>query len=302
MLDDRAYMRSASAAPYRSVTVTLLIINAVIFLVQSVVAFYYDPRVLNHYFALSLEGLRQGFVWQLLTFQFMHAGLWHLLLNLLTIYVFGRSVEETLGRSTFVKLYLIGGTVGGLLQVFAALVAPQHFGVGGVLGASAGAFSLMAAFATLFPERQLTLLVAFIIPVTLRAKYLLLFGALLTLFGILVPTDRVAHVAHLGGLLTGIGFIRWGDQALRLFARRRATHPPVRRTRQAVPLMRKKTSWKSGVTDVTDATETPAAPPVDFISQEVDPILDKISAQGLQSLTPHERKVLEAARARMARR
>jgi hypothetical protein len=68
---------------------------------------------------------------------------------------------------------------------------------------------LVAAFATLYPERPLTLLLFFIIPISMRAK-VLLWGALgLSIFGIIVPVGRVAHAAHLGGLLAGIGFIYW---------------------------------------------------------------------------------------------
>ena len=56
-----------------------------------------DNPFIYSYFALSLEGLKHGFVWQLLTYQFMHGGLFHILLNGWAIYVFGRAMEETLG-------------------------------------------------------------------------------------------------------------------------------------------------------------------------------------------------------------
>src|SRR5262249_8623628 len=128
------------------------------------------------YFALSLEGLKHGYVWQLLTFQFMHAGFLHLLLNCWGIYMFGLAIEEALGRVKFLTLYFTSGVVGGLAQTGLGLLLGNAFS-GPVVGASAGLFGLIAAFAMLFPDRVLTLLLFFVIPVNLRAKYLLLLEA-----------------------------------------------------------------------------------------------------------------------------
>ncbi len=80
----------------------------------------------NGYFALSVEGLRHGFVWQLLTYQFMHGGLLHLLLNCWAIYVFGREVEETLGRNSFLTLYFTSGVIGGLFQALAGVLSGRR--------------------------------------------------------------------------------------------------------------------------------------------------------------------------------
>ena len=157
---------------------------------------------------MSVEGLRHGFVWQLLTYQFMHGGWLHLLLNCWAIYVFGREVEETLGRNSFLTLYFTSGVIGGLFQALAGVLLGGAFAAP-VVGASAGAFGLVAAFAMLYPERPLMLLLFFIIPVSMRAKFLLLFSALLAVFGIVFPMDNIAHAAHLGGMLTGIVFVRY---------------------------------------------------------------------------------------------
>ena len=182
----------------------------------------------NGYFALSVEGLRHGFVWQLLTYQFMHGGLLHLLLNCWAIYVFGREVEETLGRNRFLTLYFTSGVIGGLFQALAGVLFGGHFAAP-VVGASAGAFGLVAAFATLYPERPLMLLLFFIIPVSMRAKFLLLFSALLTVFGIVFPTDNIAHAAHLGGMITGIVFVRYASHWHWHWPRLKPTRPqPLR--------------------------------------------------------------------------
>ncbi len=194
-------MRRAPFPSRRSATVTLLIVNVVAFLAQIVLSsFLHYPT--DAYFALSLEGLRHGFVWQLLTYQFMHGGVIHLLLNCWAIFMFGREVEEALGRKNFLTLYFSSGVMGGLVQMLAGLLLGGHFAVP-VVGASAGAFGLIAAFAVLFPERPLTLLLFFIIPVNMRAKFLLLISALVALLGIAFPISNIADAAHLGGMFTG---------------------------------------------------------------------------------------------------
>ena len=84
----------------------------------------------------------------------MHAGLLHIFFNSLAIYVFGREIEAVLGSKKFLILFLSAGVIGGLVQELTALVWPDLFGLP-VVGASAGAFGLVAAFAMLFPERRI---------------------------------------------------------------------------------------------------------------------------------------------------
>lgn len=292
MIEDRYYMRSSEFRPYRSITVLLLIINAVVFVGQQITerytSFRFDPI-----FALSSSGLLHGGVWQLLTFQFMHGSVMHLLVNSIVIFVFGRALEEALGSRTFLKMYLLCGVIGGLVQVAFALIWPLNFG-GMVVGASAGGYGLVAAYAAMFPEQSLTVLLAFIIPVTLRAKYLLLFAGALALFGLVMGTQGVANAAHLGGLVTGLAYIRWGLHSEGNWFKRSLRK--VSRPRELVGASRR-SAWSR-----TNPISADDLPPADFISREVDPILDKISAQGIHSLTQRERAILEAARNKMSKR
>ena len=305
MLEDRYYMRQSSFDPRRSATMMLLIANAVAFLLECV-RYGYPPHFLRgDYLALSWWGLKHGYVWQLLSFQFLHAGLLHLIVNCWAIFAFGREVEIALGVKRFLILYFSSGIIGGLFQAFAGSLAGvfttsiwANAFAAPTVGASAGALGLIAAFATLFPERLLTLLLFFIIPVNMRAKFLLLFTGLLSLFGILFPssTGTVADAAHLGGMLTGIFFVRyamhWNFRWLTL--RRRRGTPPRRLVKVNSAGSARWARAKSG-----SEAEVPAE---DFLSREVDPILDKISAHGIQSLTERERRILEAARERMGKR
>ncbi|HEX3890083.1 MAG TPA: rhomboid family intramembrane serine protease [Verrucomicrobiae bacterium] len=310
MLEDRDYMRQPEYNEPRwrprfrfqwSWTVIFLIAYAVVFVAELVAQKFFPDNnffqghqiltketveMLPGYLPLSVEGLKHGYVWQLVTYQFMHAGWFHIIANSWVIYVFGREVESILGGKRFLALMFSSGIVGGVFQVLVALVWPQYFG-GSVVGASACGFGLVTVFAMLFPERELTMLIFFVIPVHMRAKTLLIGSVALAVTGFAFPNvimPGVAHAAHLGGMAMGWFFVRkvlpggWPRlegtvrPAERFIARRQAPEP---------------------------FEKIPAA---SFVEEEVDPILDKISAHGIQSLTARERETLEKARAKMAKR
>ncbi len=297
MLDDRSYMRSSEYRPRWSATAILMVVCTVAFVAQSIVEYYFRSFPLGKYLALSLSGLEHGYVWQFFTFQFLHGGLLHLIFNLITIYFFGNAMEDALGAKGMLQLYFSSGVLGGLVQILGAFVADEKFG-GAVIGASAGAFGLVAAFATMFPDRTLQLLVFFVIPITLRARTLLWISIGLAVFGIIFPMDNVAHLAHLGGILTGVLFVRLIVQSERSMALWRPFRRPPPRQRELVSTR----SYNSAALHRPKAAPPEELPPAEFISREVDPILDKISAHGIHSLTDGERKTLEAARKKMSKR
>jgi len=291
MLEDRDYMRQPEFEDSRwrprfhprwSWTVALLVAYAVVFVAELVMGRFFAGNHFFSYLALSKEGLERGFAWQLVTYQFMHAGWLHLLLNCWVIYVFGQELEALFGPKRFLMLMFSSGIVGGVFQVLTAIVWPGQFG-GSVVGASACAFGLVATFAMVYPERELTLLLLFVIPIHLRAKTLLIFCALLAVAGIVFPMDNIANAAHLGGMAMGWFFVR--------------------------RIMRADGSVMGGTLRVFSKSEPkPSAgermekTTAEIVADDVDPILDKISAHGLQSLTARERAVLEAARKKMAQR
>jgi rhomboid family protein len=289
MLEDRSYMREGSFNSRRSVTLIVLLSLIAIWLVHNVLYQYTPLRYrfpFEQYFALSNYGLRQGWIWQLITFQFLHDGPapWHVLFNCVTLWFFGRAVEETLGPKGFLKVFFLSGFLGGLVQALVTALLPRPDVP--VVGASAGVLGLLATYAIMFPEREI-----YIWFFPLRAKHLLWFCAALAIYGTFIPYGRMAHAAHLGGMLAGFAYLRWGSLAEKLFVRRRMRPRPRELIKVHLP---KSGPWHKG--------EPEDLPPGEFISREVDPILDKISAHGIQSLTPRERKILEAARAKMERR
>ena len=201
-----------------SLTNTLLIVNVVVFLAQEFLQTTHARVSIDRYLALSLDGLRQGYVWQLLSFQFLHGGFFHLLINSWGIYVFGPPVEQSVGRGRFLWLYLLSGVFGGLVYVLGSFVFPSHFGAitlgsttvySPVVGASAGLFGLIAAFATLYPRQELTVYLFFVFPVTVTARVLVGVSAGIGVLGVFLAGDNVAHGAHLGGMLMGFAFVRY---------------------------------------------------------------------------------------------
>ncbi|MCD6050239.1 MAG: Rhomboid family protein [Verrucomicrobia bacterium] len=294
MLADRHYMREENDGSKWSPVKVLLVVTITLFFLQCILQVYFG-RSLVKQFGLSLAGLESGAYWQFLTCQFLHSAPWpwHVIGNCIGIYFLGSAMQEVLTDKDFYKLYLGAGTMGGVLQLLATLILPNQEDLP-MVGASAGVFGLMGAFATMFPEKELTLWLYFM-PLQVRAKHLFwgFFG--LSLFGTLFPYSNVADGAHLGGLLTGFAFIRLGLHERSFFSLIRS-----RRKREPDPqehTLYRERSRKSVAKPVKteDLTE-------DFISKDVDPILDKISSKGIHSLTDQERKILEKARAKMAKR
>ena len=286
-LADRHYMRDDYHPP--NITIKLIVLLLIAFVIQSALLFYGDINLIED-LALSVNGVSHGKVWQLLTFQFLHAAPWpwHVLFNCLALFFFGRSVEETLGPKKFLSLYFLSGVAGGCLQLLVTVLLPRHPDIP-VVGASAGICGIIAIFCALNPMRELTAWIYFF-PITIRARYFLMFLGLYSAFGTLIPFGNTAHAAHLGGVLTGLAYVRWREKFERLFQGWKRS-PDPRREEELVRASRAKgRPWRKAAVENE---------PEDFMSKEIDPILDKISAHGIHSLTDHERKILENARRKM---
>jgi len=265
-------------ARFGSVTQLIIAINVIVFFVQLICGAANFPYF-EQYLALSADGLRRGFLWQPITYMFLHAGIWHILINLFILWFFGREVEYFIGPKYFTRLYFMAGIFGAALW-FAFNV---HSSVP-VIGASAAVLGCVIAFATLFPDRDVTLLLFFILPISLRAKYLALIAVAFDVVPLLQRTDiGVAHLAHLGGAAFGYLYVkqlgygttpRWLVWLQSMGARLKPRRRPSPR-------------------DMSSE---------EFVSEEIDPILDKIAREGMQSLTRRERKILESARDLMQKR
>ncbi len=220
---------------------------------------------LDQALGLSLTGVRTGKIWQFVTYMFLHGSVLHLVLNMIGLYFIGPELERSLGSARFLTLYFISGLLGGVGWLI--LMYPFQ---GICIGASGAIFGLLGAFAALFPHRQITLLVFFVLPVTMKAWVLALVLGLMQLLMMISPDHGgIAYAAHLAGGLAGYIY---GMTQNRRF--------PLR--------MPVKFVWKG-----KGGGSTTPRPGDD--RAEIDRILDKIAEQGIHTLTPKERNILENA-------
>lgn len=226
------------------------------------------PGAFDAIFGLNAKVLEIGFYWQFVTYMFLHAHVWHLLFNMLVLYFLGTEIEQTVGGRLFLKVFLVSGLLGGV-----GWLALTDAGV--CIGASGAVFGLLGAYVALFPNRYITVLVFLILPVTMRAWVL---AAVLGFVEFLLMTmhvaDRIAHSAHLSGLLAGYVFVYAVFNKGRFRIRVLRDSPPA----GGLKVLRRE-----------------EAASVD--AQEIDRILDKIANQGMGSLTSRERSLLERASA-----
>ena len=168
--------------------------------------FYFEP-----YLALVPSFVLHGYVWQLVTYSFLHEGLMHLFGNMLVLWMVGSIMEMEWGSRRFLELYFFSVVGGALVTITAAYAhvfgsSPETL----VIGASGGALGLLMALAVTDGDREFTLLLAFIIPITMRVKYLVAIVVLGVFVATMLPSgDRVANFAHVGGLLFGFLYAKF---------------------------------------------------------------------------------------------
>jgi len=294
MLDDRSYMQSSYEPAKRYPAVVVLMgVCGVIFLLQALTRTPGFPSLWDKYFFLSQVGVGSGFLWQLISFQFIHGDVLHLLFNGWALYVFGRSIEETLGKDGFLSLFFMSGAVGGLLHLLIAwftvgMQVPQY-----MVGASAGIYGLIAVFARLWPDSPLML---FPFPVTIRVKHLFILLLVIAGLGLLFSkAGQVSHAGHFGGAIGGLLYAHYfmGRRSPVFAAQSEPVRPKARKTAPVAKVTRMFGQKASRVQKPAELTRE------EFISREIDPILEKISAHGMHSLTDKERRLLESARSKL---
>ena len=258
----------------------LICINIVVFLVINVPGTIeswfnrtdYIAAYANEYLSLP-SNLHQLLIrfWTPFTYMFMHAGVFHILFNMLWLYWFGQIFEEFLGKKRTIGLYLLGGLAGGILFVIAFNLLPLFSyvkQVSHVVGASASVMAIVVAAATIAPNYTINLML--IGPV--KIKWIALFYVAVDFLSTTGP-NAGGQIAHLGGAL--IGFIY-------------------------VKQLQRGNDWIAGIVNIfkpkpklkvvsTNRDKNPALKPR---QEEIDAILDKISQNGYDSLNKHEKEIL----------
>jgi len=257
------------APPQRIVLLSLIGLNAAAFIVQLVLTSWNQPFVLE-YLGLSDRGINDAYAWQFFTAPLLHNNIWHFAANVLVLYFIGRDVEAIIGQRQFLFLYLFGAFSGELGHLF---LMPSNCVL---FGASGGVAAIFIAYATILPELEMTTLLLFMVPVRLKMRRL----AQIALVGAvaLLLYDRsgaVGHSAFVGGAIAG-----WFYAHLLGFGRTSLLQRVLRQRR-------------------LEAARLQSMRADQFVAEEIDPLLEKISQRGLASLSRRERRLLEQAREKM---
>lgn len=162
----------------------------------------------------TVFGLR---IWQPFTYLFLHGGLWHLLINMLMLWMFGRELERVWGRNRFLNYYFLCGIGAGLITILVKLTPllwGQRLADTATIGASGAIFGVLIANAILFPDRQIWL---FPLPIMIPMRPFVAVMAAVEFFGTLGASgDGVSHLCHLGGMLVGWLYLRRGSFLFRV--------------------------------------------------------------------------------------
>ncbi len=275
----------------------LVIINVVIFLLEIFILRFYTidsislDRIFNYYFALSPIETGRFYIWQLITYQFIHdtGGIVHIFFNLFALWMFGVELEHLWGSKKFTLFYIISGIGAGLTQMlFSSLTGSSA----STIGASGAIYGILIGFGMTFPDRPIFMF-PFFIPIP--AKFFVLIYIGLALLMGMTSDGNVAHFAHLGGAATGFLLFKFGDK-VGLFAFFNKLFKRKQPLANAFNEQNVHGIWEA---NKPAKTYSSPAPTYKFhvdgenISQEViDSILDKISASGYQNLTDKEKKIL----------
>ena len=269
--------------PLTPVVRMLMIATAIIFVLQILVSRLAGPGWFITLFGLSHETLfREGMVWQLFTYLFLHDGFFHLFFNLLSLWMFGGELEEKWGSAAFLKYYLASGIGAGLCIAAMNYYTYNQYGNVFTIGSSGAIYGVFLAYAMLWPHR--TVYLYFLFPVKIRTL-LLIFGSIEFLGTISSATGTgggVSHIGHLGGILAG--FILMRTYPVYGYA---SSKKPAGPSGGLISRIKKKIRLRS--TSERIQTRIKA-------KQIIDETLAKIAREGMNSLTTEERKRLEWAR------
>jgi membrane associated rhomboid family serine protease len=226
--------------------------------------------IFRQWLALDATALATGQWWKFLTFGLLHQDPLHLLANMLLLYFAGREVEPIVGPRHFLAIYGLGTFIGGATHW---LVMPEHT----LVGVSGGVVAVVIAFTTILPELEVTTNLFFVIPLRLRAKYLAY--ALLGVSAICWFTFTAPEIGPAGFIAASL--FAW------VYVKQLGFGNPLAFQRYIFEkrLRRERLERMS---------------PEQFMTTEIDPILEKIAQHGVKSLTRTERRILEQGSAKIA--
>lgn len=191
-----------------SVVNQIIVINVIIYVMEMILAqtafieiFGLTPRLV----------VTKGWIWQIVTYMFLHGSIWHLILNMFIVWMFGTPLEGVWGSNRFLNYYFVCGFGGALLSFLFSFNTT-------IIGASGAGYGILLAYAILFPYNEIY--VWGILPV--RARTLVIFMTIIELASGFSRGDGIAHFAHLGGMAAGFLYLRGGRHMRRFFQKIRS--------------------------------------------------------------------------------
>jgi len=175
----------------------LISINFLIFLLQSISN---QERILFQLFGIVPTNTFFSFmIWQPFTYLFFHGGIWHVLINMFVLWMFGSELEKIWGKKIFLKYYFFTGIGSGIITVLFSLNSSIP-----VVGASGAIYGILLAYGLIFPERRVYLY--FLIPI--KVKYFIFFIGSIAFFSSFGSNDGISHLTHLSGMIIGLIYLK----------------------------------------------------------------------------------------------
>ena len=227
--------------------------------------------------------------WQVLSYMFMHGDIFHILFNMLVIWVFAPHYESQYGPKKFLGLFLLSGIGVGIFYTLFF----NHM----LIGASAGVYAILTSFAYFWPNTRIFFMGIF----PIKAKILILILILVSIFSSLRPTDNIAHLAHIMGALFGFVFLQFNHRRYSL-SQFFQLNPPLNKLTSSISnffrYYYKYIYWsfsnKNQKKSMPKKSENQKIVYHDqWVKDRVDQILEKISKQGIQSLSKKEKDFLD---------
>ncbi len=266
----------------------MLILNGAVYLLQTIL-----PEVLEPWLTFVPQRAINGLeIWRFFTYMFLHAGFGHIAFNMLGLWMFGTQIEGRWGMRTFLIYYVVCGLGGAVTYGLFNLAGAGGFSQ--MLGASGAIYGILLAYGLTFPES--VILVMMIFP--MKAKYAVIaFGVMALMSSATGGSGNVAHLAHLGGMIAGFIFMKMTIPSLGagLGSNLGGLGGAWRRwqTKRKMKIVRPEAKPGNGRTEAPkDSGPGPQGPGK---RSQIDTILDKISREGLQSLSDEEQEILRRA-------
>jgi membrane associated rhomboid family serine protease len=259
----------------------LLIINAAVFIVQQIAGLFY-PGAMEQLLGLSHQGLVHELkLWQILTYMFLHGGWFHIIFNLLGLWMFAGELEQLWGESYFIRFYLFSGMGAGFFIAVMNFFIYEKYQVNPLtLGASGALYAILLAYGWTWPNRQV--LLYFVIPI--KVKYLVLVFGFIEFFGTLSTEagtgGNISHIGHLGGLISGFVLIL-------IYLKKSGNKMQTEGSNNYFARIIKKRRLRIKNSEIDVRIQA---------KKIIDELLEKIARQGMSSLSQKEKKDLEWAR------